>query len=143
MAVTSIWASKAMRADLFSLLVEGRAPDGSGASSTATRPSPQRWFPTTTPAPRSSRLPRLSVLYPQVAPQRRQSAQAEDGHGHAVGLEGFGSVGVRGISPLHVYPLVGLLHVGLRPVGSQGAQQQPGDDALTLPEGRQRSQSGR
>ena len=87
-------------------------------------------------------LPYLAVLHPQVALQRGESAQAEDGHGHAVHLEGLGLVGVSGFPRLHAGPLVGLFHVGLRPVGSQGAQHQPRHHALTLVQGRKSAHEG-
>ncbi len=77
-------------------------------------------------------LPGLPRLHPQVAPQRGKGRHAQHGHRHAVGLEGPGLIGVGGVSPVVHGPLVGLLQMGLRPLGSQGAQQQPRHDALTL-----------
>ena len=87
-------------------------------------------------------LPYLAVLHPQVALQRGESPQSQDGHGHAVHLKGLGLVGVGGLSRLHARPLVGLLHVGLRPVGSQGAQHQSRHHALTLVQGRKSAHEG-
>ena len=69
-------------------------------------------------------LPYLAVLHPQVALQGGQSADAEDGHRHAVHLEGLGLEGVGGLARLHAGPLVGLVQVSLRPVGAKGAQHQ-------------------
>ena len=88
------------------------------------------------------RLPYLPVLHPQVALQGRQRPAAEDGHRHAVQLQGLGLVGVGGLSRLHAGPLVGLFEVGLGPVGSQGAQHQPRHRPLTGPDGRQSAQKG-
>ncbi len=79
-------------------------------------------------------LPGVSRLHPQVAPEGDQRRHAQHGHRHAVHLEGSGLVGVGGVSPVLHGPLVGLLQVRLRPVGSQGPQHQPGHDALTLVE---------
>ena len=56
--------------------------------------------------------------------------------------EGLGLVGVGGLPRLHAGPLVGLVHVVLRPVGTEGAQHQPGHHSLPLVEGRQRSHEG-
>ena len=88
------------------------------------------------------RLPYLAVLHPQVALEGGENAYAEDGHRDAVHLEGLGLEGVGGLPRLHAGPLVGLVHVGLRPVGAQGAQQQPRHDALPLVEGRERAHEG-
>ena len=88
------------------------------------------------------RLPYLAVLHPQVALEGGQSADAEDGHRHAVQLEGLGLERVGGFPRLHAGLLVCLVHVGLRPVGSQGAQQQPRHHALPLVEGRERAHEG-
>ena len=82
--------------------------------------------------PQERRLPYLAVLHPQVALQRGQRAQAEHGHRHAVHLEGLGLEGVGRLPRLHARPLVGLLHVGLRPVGAEGAQHQPRHHPLPL-----------
>ncbi len=87
-------------------------------------------------------LPGLPRLHPQVAPQRGQGRHSQDGHGHAVGLEGLGLVGVGGVPAVVHRPLVGLLQMGLRPLGSQGAQQQPSHDALPLVQVGQRAQQG-
>ena len=94
------------------------------------------------PAPHEHGLPGLPGLHPQVAPHGGQRRHAQDGHRHAVGLEGLGLIGVGGVSPVLHGPLVGLLQVRLRPVGSQGAQHQPGHDALPLVEVRQRAHEG-
>ena len=88
------------------------------------------------------RLPGLPGLHPQVAPQGGQGRHSQDGHRHAVGLEGLGLVGVGGVSPLLDGPLVGLLQVGLRPVGSHRAQHQPRHDALPLVETGERAHEG-
>ena len=88
------------------------------------------------------RLPGLPGLHPQVAPQGGQCRHAQDGHRHAVGLEGLGLVGVGGVSPLLDGPLVGLLQVGLRPVGSHRAQHEPRHDALPLVEVGERPHQG-
>ena len=88
------------------------------------------------------RLPYLPVLHPQVALQGRQRPDAEDGHRHAVQLQGLGLVGVGGLSRLHAGTLVCLVHVRLRPVGAEGAQHQPRHGPLTGPEGRQSAQKG-
>ena len=87
-------------------------------------------------------LPGLPGLHPQVAPQGGQGRHAQDGHRHAVRLRGLGLVGVGGVSPLLDGPLVGLLQVGLRPVGSHRAQHQPRHDALPLVEVGQRPHQG-
>ena len=79
-------------------------------------------------------LPGLSRLHPQVAPQGDHRRHAQHGHRHAVHLEGPGLVGVGGVSPVLHGPLVSLLQVRLRPIGSQGAQHQPRHDALPLVE---------
>ena len=92
--------------------------------------------------PQERRLPYLAVLHPQVALQGRKRAQAEDGHRDAVHLQGLGLEGVGGIPGLHAGPLVGLVHVGLGPVGAEGAQQQPRHHALSLVEGRERAHQG-
>ncbi len=84
----------------------------------------------------------FAVLHPQVALQGGQRPDAEDGHGHAVHLQGLGLVGVGGLPRLHAGPLVGLLHVGLGPVGSQGAQEQPRHHPLPLLEGGERAHEG-
>ena len=93
-------------------------------------------------APQERRLPYLAVLHPQVALQGRKRAQAEDGHRDAVHLQGLGLERVGGLPGLHAGPLVGLVHVGLGPVGAEGAQQQTGHDALSLVEGRERPHEG-
>ena len=82
--------------------------------------------------PQERRFPCLAVLHPQVALEGRKRAQAEDGHRDAVHLQRLGLEGVGGLPRLHAGPLVGLVQVSLRPVGSQGAQQQPRHDALPL-----------
>ena len=87
-------------------------------------------------------LPRLSRLHPQVAFQGGQCRHAQDGHRHAVRLERPGLVGVEGVPPVLHGTLVGLLHVGLRPVGSHRAQHQPRHDALLLAKVGQRAQDG-
>ena len=92
--------------------------------------------------PQERRLPYLAVLHPQVALEGGQRPDAEDGHRDAVHLEGLGLEGVGGLPRLHAGPLVGLVHVGLGPVGSQGAQQQPRHHALPLLEGRERAHQG-
>ena len=92
--------------------------------------------------PQERRLPYLPVLHPQVSLQGRQRPHAQDGHRHAVHLQGLGLVGVGGLPGLHAGPLVGLLHVGLRPVGTEGAQQQTRHHALPLVEGRQSAHQG-
>ena len=92
--------------------------------------------------PQQRRLPYLAVLHPQVALEGGQRPDAEDGHRDAVHLEGFGLVGVGGLPRLHAGPLVGLVHVGLRPVGSQGAQHQPRHHSLPLVQGRERPHEG-
>ena len=92
--------------------------------------------------PQERRLPYLPVLHPQVALQGRKRAQAEDGHRHAVHLQGLGLEGVGGLPGLHAGLLVCLVHVGLRPVGAEGAQQQPRHHALPLVEGRERPHEG-
>ena len=76
------------------------------------------------------RLPYLAVLHPQIALEGGQRADAEDGHRHAVQLEGLGLEGVGGFPRLHAGPLVGLVEVVLRPVGAEGAQQEPRDHPL-------------
>ena len=73
--------------------------------------------------PQERRLPYLAVLHPEVALEGGESADAQHGHRHPVHLEGLGLVGVGGFPRLHAGPLVGLVHVGLRPVGAEGAQQ--------------------
>ena len=92
--------------------------------------------------PQERRLPYLAVLHPQVALEGGESAQAEDGHRDAVHLQGLGLERVGGFPRLHAGLLVGLVHVGLGPVGSQGAQQQPRHHALPLVEGRERAHQG-
>ena len=92
--------------------------------------------------PKERRLPYLAVLHPQVAFQGGQSPDAQDGHGHAVQLQRLGLERVGGFPRRHARHLVGLVHVGLRPVGAEGAQHQPGHHALPLVEGRQRAQQG-
>ena len=92
--------------------------------------------------PKERGLPYLPVLHPQVALQRGESADAEHGHRDAVHLEGLSLVGVGGFARLHAGPLVGLVEMGLRPVGAEGAQQQPRHHALPLVEGRQRAHEG-
>ena len=92
--------------------------------------------------PQERRLPYLAVLHPQVALQGGKRAQAEDGHRDAVHLQGLGLEGVGGLPGLHAGPLVGLVHVGLGPVGAEGAQHQTGHDALSLVEGRERAHEG-
>ena len=92
--------------------------------------------------PQERRLPYLAVLHPQIALEGGQSAQAEDGHRDAVQLEGLGLERVGGFPRLHAGLLVCLVHVGLRPVGAQGAQQQPRHHALPLVEGRERAHQG-
>ena len=92
--------------------------------------------------PEERRLPYLPVLHPQVALEGGQGADAEDGHRHAVHLEGLGLVGVGGLSRLHAGPLVGLFEMGLRPVGAEGAQHQPRHHALPLVEGGERPHQG-
>ena len=87
-------------------------------------------------------LPGLPRLHPQVASDDGQGRDAQDGHRHAVGLEGLGLIGVGGVSPVLHRPLVGLLQVGLRPLGSQGAQHEPRHDALTLVQVGQRAHEG-
>ena len=106
------------------------------------QPQPPTASPRAVTVPRSRGLPYLPVLHPQVALQRGQSAQAQDGHRHAVHLEGLGLVGVGGLSRLHAGPLVGLFEMGLRPVGSQGAQHQPRHHALPLVQGRKSAHEG-
>ena len=88
------------------------------------------------------RLPYLAVLHPQVALEGGQRPDAQDGHRDAVHLEGLGLVGVGGLPRLHAGPLVGLVHVGLRPVGAEGAQHQPRHHSLPLVEGRERPHEG-
>ena len=88
------------------------------------------------------RLPYLPVLHPQVALEGGQRAYAEDGHCDAVHLEGLGLERVGGLPRLHAGPLVGLVHVALRPVGAEGAQQQARHHALPLVEGRERAHQG-
>ena len=87
-------------------------------------------------------LPGLSRLHPQVASDDGQGRHAQDGHRHAVGLERLGLIGVGGVSPVLHGPLVGLLQVGLRPVGSHRAQHQPRHDALPLVEVGERAHEG-
>ena len=95
-----------------------------------------------TPDAHEHGLPGLPGLHPQVAPQGGQGRHAQDGHRHAVGLEGLGLVGVGGVSPLLDGPLVGLLQVGLRPVGSHRAQHEPRHHALPLVEVGERPHQG-
>ena len=85
-------------------------------------------------------LPGLPGLHPQVALEGGQGRHAQDGHRHAVGLEGLGLVGVGWVPALLDGPLVGLLHVGLGPVGAEGAQHQPRHDALVVVQVGQRAQ---
>ena len=92
--------------------------------------------------PKERRLPYLPVLHPQVALQSGQRPDAQDGHRHPVQLQGLGLERVGGLPRLHARDLVGLVHVGLRPVGAQGAQHQTRHHALTLVEGRQRAHEG-
>ena len=87
-------------------------------------------------------LPRLPCLHPQVAFHGDQCRDAQDGHRHAVQLERLGLVGVGGLPPVLHGPLVGLLQVGLRPLGSQGAQHEPRHDALPFVQVRQRAHEG-
>ena len=87
-------------------------------------------------------LPGLPRLHPQVAPQGDQCRHPQDGHRHAVRLERLGLEGVGGVSPVLHGPLVGLLQVRLRPVGSQGAQHQPRHDALPLVQVGERAHEG-
>ena len=63
-------------------------------------------------------------------------------HRDAVHLEGLGLEGVGGLPRLHAGPLVGLVHVSLRPVGTEGAQHQPRHDALPLVQGREPAHEG-
>ena len=88
------------------------------------------------------RLPYLPVLHPQVSLEGGENAYADDGHRDAVHLEGLGLERVGGLPRLHAGPLVGLVHVALRPVGAEGAQQQPRHHALPLLEGRERAHQG-
>ena len=88
------------------------------------------------------RLPYLAVLDPQVALQGGESADAQHGHRHAVHLQRLGLEGVGGLPRLHAGPLVGLVHVGLGPVGAEGAQQQTGHHSLPLVEGGQCAHEG-
>ena len=83
------------------------------------------------------RLEELPVLHPQVALEDRQGPGAQDGHGHAVELEGLGLVGVGRVGPLLAGVLEGPLLVGLGPVGTQGAQQQAGQHPLPGAQGGQ------
>ena len=76
----------------------------------------------------------LPLLHPQVASECNESDHAQDGHGHPVQLQGLGLVGVGGVGALVAGVLEGPLLVGLGPVGTQGAQQQPGQNALPLPQ---------
>ena len=94
------------------------------------------------PDSQERRLPYLPVLHPQVALERCQGAYAQHGHRHAVQLQGLGLVGVGGLPRLHAGPPVCLVHVGLRPVGAEGAQHQPRHHPLPLVEGRQRAHQG-
>ena len=95
-----------------------------------------------TPDAHEHGLPGLPRLHPQVAPQGGQCRHPQDGHRHAVRLEGPGLVGVGGVAPVLHGPLVGLLQMRLRPVGSQGAQHQPRHDALPLVQVGERAQQG-
>ena len=74
------------------------------------------------------RLEELPVLDPQVAPEGQQRPRAQDGHGHAVQLQGLGVIGVGGVGPLLARIIESLLLVGLGPVGPQGPQQQAAQD---------------
>ena len=84
----------------------------------------------------------LAVLHPQVALQGGQRPRAQHGHGDAVQLQGLGLVGVGGIGPLLARVLEGLLLVSLGPVGTEGAQQQAGDQPLAGPQVAERPQEG-
>ena len=88
------------------------------------------------------RLPYLAVLHPQVALEGGQGADAEHRHRDAVHLQGLGVEGVGGLPRLHAGPLVGLVHVGLGPVGAEGAQHQPCHDAFPLVQGGQSAHEG-
>ena len=72
--------------------------------------------------PQERRLPYLPVLHPQVALEGGQSADAQHGHRHPVHLQGLGLERVGGFPRLHAGLFVGLVHVGLGPVGAEGAQ---------------------
>ena len=88
------------------------------------------------------RLEELPVLHPQVALEDRQRPGAQDGHGHAVQLQGLGVIGIGRVGPLLAGVLESLLLVGLGPVGTQGAQQQAGQDPLAGAQGGQRADDG-
>ena len=92
--------------------------------------------------PQERRLPYLAVLHPQIALEGGESAHAEDGHRHTVHLQGLGLERVGGLPGLHAGLLVCLVHVGLGPVGTEGAQQQPRHHPLPLVEGRERAHEG-
>ena len=98
--------------------------------------------PRAVPTPRQRRLPYLPVLHPQVALEGGQRADAEHGHRHPVHLQRLGLEGVGGLTRLHARPLVGLVHVALRPVGAEGSQHQPGHHSLSLVEAGERPHKG-
>ena len=89
------------------------------------------------------RLEGFAALHPVPALEGDEPDHAEDGEGEAVRSSRLGLGGRRGgHRTLLDSRLVGELLVGLRPVGAEGTQQQPGHDALAGPQGGERPEQG-